>query len=180
MKNFYNTKLLRERVLLLAFLGIGVIWWGTALAGRTRQNVRAWQSVAEDAKIQRMWLDRGASIGERTAQVAKQLDAGRTMNAAQAYAEVSRLAQGLPLEMGAQRTERTDNFALHSLQVTFRRTDMTSLLRFYEGVASRAPYLGIDQCTISADRATPGMLNAVFRIYSVEAVPPEAATPRQP
>lgn len=170
MKNFYNSKLLRERVLMLVFLGIGVVWWGTALAGRTRQNVQAWKSVAEDGKIQQMWLGRGGSIGERTAQVAKQLDAARTMNAAQAYAEVSRIAQGLPLEMGAQRTDRTDSFALHSLQVTFRRTDMAALLRFYEGIASRAPYLGIDQCTISVDRSTPGQLNAVFRIYSVEAV----------
>lgn len=169
MRKFYNARLLRERLLLLVFLGIGVIWWGSDLVGRTRQNVRAWQSVAEDGKIQLMWLERGASVGERTALVAKQLDAARTMNAAQAYAEVSRLAQGLPLEMGAQRTERTDSFSLHSLQVTFRRVDMASLLRFYEGVSARAPYLGIDQCTITADRATPGMVNAVFRVYSVEA-----------
>ncbi len=171
MKKFYNSKLLRERVLLLLFLVIGVLWWGTALIGRVRQNVQAWKSVVADAGIQQMWLGQGASVGERTAQVAKQLDAARTMNAAQAYAEVNRLAQGLPLEMGAQRTERTDNFALHSLQVTFRRTDMASLLRFYEGIVSRAPYLGIDQCTLSVDRASPGQLNAVFRIYSVETVP---------
>ena len=170
MKNFYNERLLRERVLLLVFLGIGVLWWGTALIGRVRQNLQVWHSITQEAEIQRLWLAKGASVGERTAQVARQLDAGRTLNAAQAYAEVSRIAQGLPLEMGAQRTDRTDNFALHSLQVTFRRTDLASLVRFYEGVAARAPYLGIDQCTISAERATPGMINAVFRIYSVEPV----------
>lgn len=168
MKNFYNTKLLRERVLMLVFLGIGVLWWGTALAGRIRENVQVWKAAANDSKIQQMWLGRGASVGARTAQVVKQLDRARTMNAAQAYAEVSRLAQGLPLEMGAQRTERSENLALHSLQITFRRTDMASLLRFYEGIGSRAPYLGIDQCTISVDRTTPGLLNAVFRVYSVE------------
>ena len=170
MKNFYNGRLLRERVLLLVFLGIGVLWWGTALIGRVRLNVQVWRSVAQEGEIQRMWLAKSASVGDRTALVAKQLDSARTMNASQAYAVVSQLAQGLPLEMGAQRTERTDNFALHSLQVTFRRTDMTALVRFYEGVAARSPYLGIDQCTISSDRATPGQINAVFRIYSVEAL----------
>ena len=170
MKNFYNDRLLRERVLLLVFLGIGVLWWGTALVGRVRQNVQVWRAVAQEGEIQRLWLAKGASVGERTALVAKQLDTARTMNAAQAYAEVSKIAQGLPLEMGAQHTDRTDNFALHSLQVSFRRTDLASLVRFYEGVAARAPYLGIDQCTISAERATPGQINAVFRIYSVEAV----------
>jgi len=170
MRNFFNGRLLRERMLLLVFLGIGVLWWGTALVGRVRQNVQVWHSVSQEAEIQRMWLAKGASVGERTAQVAKQLDAGHTLNAAQAYAEVSRIAQGLPMDMGLQRTDRTDNFALHSLQVSFRRTDLASLVRFYEGVAARTPYLGIDQCTISAERATPGLVNAVFRIYSVEAV----------
>ncbi len=172
MKKFYNARLLRERVLMLVFLGIGVIWWGTALVGRIRQNVQAWKAVSEDSKIQQLWLGQGTTVGERTARVAKQLDPARTLNAAQAFAEVSRLAAGLPLEMGAQRTDRADNFSLHSLQVTFRRTDMAALIRFYEGIASRAPYLGIDQCTISVDRATPGQLNAVFRIYSVEVGPP--------
>ncbi len=170
MRNFYNGRLLRERVLLLVFLGIGVLWWGTALIGRIRQNVQVWHSVSQEAEIQRMWLAKSATVGARTAQVAKQLDAAHTMNAAQAYAEVSKLAQGLPLEMGAQRTDRTDNFALHSLQVTFRRIDMAGLVRFYEGVTARAPYLGIDQCTISANRASPGLHDAVFRIYSVEPV----------
>jgi hypothetical protein len=170
VRKFYNERLLRERVLLLVFLGIGVLWWGTALIGRIRLNVQAWRSVAQEGEIQRMWLAKGAAVGERTALVAKQLDPARAMNATQAYAVVSQLAQGLPLEMGAQHTDRTDNFALHSLQVTFRRTDLASLIKFYEGVAARAPYLGIDQCSISTDRATPGMINAVFRIYSVEAV----------
>lgn len=169
MKNIFDSKLLRERVLLLVFLGIGVFWWGSALAGRFRQTRQDWRTVAQDREVQQMWLGRGSSVSERTVQVARLLDPARTLNAAQAYAEVGRIATGLPLEMGAQRTDRTENFSLHSLQVTFRRTDLTSLLRFYEGITARAPYLGIDQCTISVDRTTPGQLNAVFRIYSVEA-----------
>jgi hypothetical protein len=123
-----------------------------------------------------MWQDQAGAIAERTAQAASKLDAARTMSATQAYAEVDRLAQGLPHDMGAPRTDLTDNFAIHSLQITFRRVDMAGLIRFYEGVASRAPYVGIDQCTISADRATPGMVNAVFRVYSVEAI--RAAAPQ--
>lgn len=172
MRNFYNTKSLRERLLMLGFLLIGVLWWGSALAGRVRLNVAAWQSASRDAEVQRMWLAQESAVGARTASVASQLDASRTMNASQAFAEVDRLAQGLPHEMGGQRSDRTDNFAIHSLQVTFRRVDMAGLLRFYEGVAARAPYLGIDQCTVSADRASPGMVNVVFRVYSVEAIRP--------
>lgn len=172
MKKFFNSRLLRERLLLLAFALIGATWWGAELVTRVRDQVRVWHSAKEDAKVQRLWLEQGASVSARTAEMARRLDAAQTMNAAQAFAEVSRLAQGLPLELGAQRTDRTDTFSLHSVQVTFRRVDMAGLLRFYEGVMSRAPYVGIDQCTISADRATPGMVNAVFRVYAVEATRP--------
>jgi hypothetical protein len=42
------------------------------------------------------------------------------------------------------------------------------LLRFYKELSQKAPYLGIDQCAVSTDRSTPGQINAVFRIYSVE------------
>jgi hypothetical protein len=175
MKNFYNTKSMRERLLMLGFLAIGVLWWGSALVTRVGDNVRSWHAVAEEAEIQQMWQGQAGAIAERTAQAASKLDAARTMSATQAYAEVDRLAQGLPHDMGAPRTDLTDNFAIHSLQITFRRVDMAGLIRFYEGVASRAPYVGIDQCTISADRATPGMVNAVFRVYSVEAFRPAPA-----
>lgn len=174
MKKFFNSRLLRERLLLLAFALIGATWWGAELVTRVRDQKQAWNSVKVDADSQSLWLERATDVGERSAEMARRLDAGHTMNAAQAFAEVSRLAQGLPLELGAQRTDRTDTFSLHSLQVTFRRVDMAGLLRFYEGVMSRAPYVGIDQCTISADRATPGMVNAVFRVYAVEAAKPEA------
>jgi hypothetical protein len=174
MKKFFNERLLRERLLMLVFVAIGAVWWGSELITRVRGNVQAWSSLQADAEVQRLWLSQEATVTQRTAEVASRLDTGKTMNAAQAFAEVNRLAQGLSVEMGAQRTDRTDTFSLHSLQVTFRRVDMAGLLRFYEGVMSRAPYVGIDQCTISADRATPGMVNAVFRVYAVEAAKPEA------
>lgn len=174
MKKFFDSRLLRERLLMLVFVAIGGVWWGSEIITRVRGNVLDWRFLKSDAADQRDILSRQASITQRTADMASRLDTGKTMNAAQAFAEVNRLAQGLPVEMGAQRTDRTDTFSLHSLQVTFRRVDMAGLLRFYEGVMSRAPYVGIDQCTINADRATPGMVNAVFRVYAVEAAKVEA------
>jgi hypothetical protein len=172
MKRFYDARSLRERLLLLAFLLIGVVWWGSDLVVRTRLLVAAWNSAKGDAEVQRLWLEQEPAVAARTAQVAGRLDAARTLNATQAFATVSQLTAGLPVELGAQRTDRTDNFSLHSLQVTFRRADMAGLLRFYEGISARAPYLGIDQCTISADRSTPGLVNAVFRVYALEAAQP--------
>lgn len=172
MKTFFTRRSLRERLMLLAFALIAFVWWGAELSVRVPGNLRDWRSATADATVQRLWLEQAGRVGERTAGLALQLDPARTLNAAQAYAEISRLAAGLPVEMGGQRTDRTAGFALHSLQVTFRRSDLASLVKFYTALGARAPYLGIDQCTISADRANPGMVNAMFRVYSVESVSP--------
>lgn len=168
MRTFFQRRSLRERVLMVAFALLVACWWGAEVLTRVQRQVEGWRSAAADAEVQRLWLEQRDRVGERTAEIAHRLDPAKALNATQAYAEISRLAEGLPLEMGGQRTDRTDRFALHSLQVTFRRTDMASLLRFYTALIARAPYLGIDQCTITADRATPGMVNAVFRVYSIE------------
>ena len=172
MKTFFNSKSIRERVLMSAFLLIAVALWGTSLLGRTRLLQTEWKTTSQDIAEQLDWLKNKAQVENRTAKVTAQLDPTKTFNATQAFAEVNRLAQGMPVEMGATRTERTENFAMHSLQVTIRRTDLKQLIKFYLDLSQKAPYLGIDQCSLSLDRANPGQVNAVFRIYSVEVLTP--------
>ena len=172
MKTFFNAKSIRERVLMTAFFLVAVVWWGATLLGRTNALQVAWKSTAEDVADQMNWFNNRAQVAARTAKITAQLDPNRTLNAAEAYAEINRLAQGLPLEMGAQHTEPTESFAMHSFQVTIRRTSLEPLLKFYRDLSQKAPYLGIDQCSISTERSAPGLVNAVFRIYSVEVLRP--------
>jgi hypothetical protein len=119
-----------------------------------------------------MWLSHKTEIEGRAAAAGRTLDPTKTLDASQAFAELSRMTTGLTAEIGAQRSERTDQFALHIVQVTIRRADMKGLLGFYEQVNAKAPYLGVEQCALSIDRANPGLLSAVFRIYSIEVLKP--------
>jgi hypothetical protein len=173
MKNFFNTKSIRERVLMTGLLLIAMMVWGSSLLGRTRLFKTEWQTSAVERDEQLTWMNNKAQVEERTAKATAQLDPSRTLNAARAFSEVNQLAQGLSPEIGSPRTDPTENFAMHSFQVTIRRTDLRQLGKFYLGLNQKAPYLGIDQCTISLDRATPGQLSAVFRIYSVEVLSPK-------
>ncbi len=168
MKSFFNTKSLRERVLILGFLVAGLVWWGSSALGRARQFSQEWSDINAELKTQREWLGRKDEVAERMAAVGRKLDPSRTLNAAQAFAEINRLTHSMSVEIGAQRTERSENFARHSLQFTNRKAGMDTLIPFYKELSARSPYLGIEQCSLSTDRAAPGQLNAVFRIYSVE------------
>ena len=56
------------------------------------------------------------------------------------------------------------------MQFSVRRAELGALLRFYEEVSKRAPYITIEQLTLQADRANPALLNASIRVSSVEIV----------
>ena len=173
MKTFFNTKTLRERVLMTACMLIAVAWWGSSVLGRAQLLQVEWKTTAADLNDQVKWLKNKPQVDQRLAKITAQLDPKRTLNASEAFAEIDRLTQGMPKEIGQQKTERSENFAMNSLQVTFRRVGLEPLLKgFYRELSRKAPYLGIDQCSITVDRAAPGQFNAVFKVYSVEVVRP--------
>ncbi len=175
MKNFFNSKTMRERVLMAAFILIGALWWGTSLLGRTQLLKQEWKITSADIDEQQNWLKNKTQVEQRTLKVTAQLNPAKTFNATQAFTEVNRLTQGMEVTIGETRTERSENFAMHSLQVTIRKVGMPSLIKFYLELSQKAPYLGIDKCSISMDRANPGQVNAAIRIYSVEMLTPVAA-----
>lgn len=172
MKSFYLAWTGRERALLLLFALIGLGWWAPSVLGRLGDWRREHHALRAEQQVQDIWLERQGEVEVRAAAAARALDPAKALDAAQAFAELNRLAAGLNAEIAAQRSERVEQFALHTVQVTIRRADLPALVRFYEQLAARSPYLGIEQCALTVDRASPGLLNAVFRIHSIEALPP--------
>jgi len=172
MKTFFQNRSLRERVLLLVFALIGLAWWAPVAIGRLGSLVRELKEFKLDLETQQLWLTRRTEIEGRAAAAARTLDPTKTLDASQAFAELNRMTSGLSAEIVSGRVQQSDQFALNNVQVTIRRADMAGLLHFYEQLSARAPYLGVEQCGISADRANPGLISAVFRVYSIEALPP--------
>ena len=172
MKTFFLHRTLRERMLLLAFAVLALAWWGSSALGRAARSRQEWVSLLTERTEQDLWLKNSGAITTQAAAAAKQLDPGRTLDSAQLLAELNQFSAGLNAEIGAQRTDKTTGFAMHSLQVNLRRVDLPSLLRVYQQIAGRAPYIGIEQCSLTVDRANPGLLNASFRISAVQAIKP--------
>jgi len=169
MKNFFNTKSVRERVLMTAFLLIAAVSWGSSVLGRMQVLQSDWSATSQELSDQIASFNSKTQEDERAKKVTAQLvDPSRSLNATQLYAEVSRLAQGLQADLGSPRpTVGKTNFAINSLQATFRHANLEPLLKFYKELSAKAPYVGVEQCTITADRGSPGQITAVFRIYSV-------------
>jgi len=172
MKKLFQGRSLRERLLLLAFTLIALGWWAPVALGRLAALRRDLGEARLQRETQQITLAHRKEIEVRAAAAGRTLDPAKTLDASQAFAELNRITTGLTAEIGAQRSTRSDQFALHNMQVSIRRADLKALYGFYEQLSARAPYLGIEQCVLTVDRANPGLLNGVFRIYSIEAVRP--------
>lgn len=170
MKRYFLTRSLREKALLTSFVGLVALAWLFSALGRARVRGQEWSSLRESGKEQQLWLGNRADIEARATKATAQLDPAKTLNGTRLVAEMSALASqaGLTAEVSGQRSERTTQFAFHSVQVAFRRADLGALVRFYEMLSQRSPYVGLEQVSLAADRAAPGTLNATFRVTAAE------------
>lgn len=173
MKKFFISRSLREKVLLLAFAGIAAVAWLLSTTSRARLRWQDWKSLRAEGEAQQVWLGNKAAIEARAARAVQQLEPGKTLNGTRLVGELNNLAQaaGLSAEVSGQRTERTTQFAFHSAQVSFRRVELPALVRFYEALSARSPYIGLEQLSLTTDRGAPGMLNASFRVVAAELNP---------
>lgn len=170
MKRYFLTRTVREKALLLAFVGIAALAWLVSVVGRAQTHWQDWRSVRADEEIQQLYLGNRAAIEAQAAAAVQQLDPAKTLNGTRLVGVLNTLAveAGLSAEISGQRTERTAQFAFHSAQVSFRRADLADLVKFYQALGQRSPYVGLEQMSLTADRANPGQLNATFRVIAAE------------
>ncbi|MBI2497651.1 MAG: general secretion pathway protein GspM, partial [Opitutae bacterium] len=69
-------------------------------------------------------------------------------------------------------TQRTPQFAYHTIKVTFRRANLPALLNFYDELTKQAPYLNLESMALQTDRAAAGALNVTLQVSATQIVKP--------
>lgn len=171
MKAFFLSRLLREKILMLGFVLIAALIWLSGVGERAGAKVRAIKATSTDLDVQRRWLLQRERI-EKEAQLAiEHLDPSRSFDNVRLQGELNSLARAAGLtnyDVSDSRTVRTSQFAVHSVQFQARNADIASLINFYQSLAQRAPYLGLEQFALASNRANPAQLTASWRVTSVE------------
>lgn len=167
-------RLLRERLLLAAFVALAVAIWGSGFLRRLGGALEEHRRVSTDLSVQAQWLERRERIEASAKSAIEHLEPAKSLDAVKLTAEVSDLAAAAGItgnrQIDAARSERTNEFALHSIEFRARRADYANLQSFYFKLAERAPYIGLEQFSLSTVPSRPQELEAVFRITSVEAL----------
>ncbi len=170
-RTYFLTLLLREKVLLVGFVLIVAAWWFSSFAGRAGRFVRDFHRTSEDLAVQRDWLARRNDVDAASKRAIAQLDPARTLDAARLQGELNTLVAGLPnTTIDGRPDERTDQFAVHTVQFSVRKVEWSALQHFYLELGKHAPYISIEQCSLIADLSNPAQLNATMQISSVEIV----------
>lgn len=172
LKAFFLSRLLREKVLLVLFVAIGAALWASSFTTRASVSWRGVRSVSNELAMQQQWLDNRDAIEEASLQAVQNLDPARTLDETRLVGDLSALARehNLRFTSDTPQTERSGQFAVHSVQIQLQRAPWDALKRFYLAVTARSPYLGIDQFSAQADRADPNLLTTSIRVSSVEIV----------
>ena len=171
MKAFFLSRLLREKILLLAFTLLGAAIWLSGVGERLAAQVRAIRVTSTDLDVQQRWLSQRDRIEKEATLAVEHLDPSRSFDSVRLQGELNTLARSAGLsnyDVSDSRTVRSSQFSVHSVQFSARNSDMAALITFYQSLAQRAPYLGLEQFSLASNRSNPSQLSASWRVTSVE------------
>ena len=174
VKAWFLSRLLREKLLVLALIVAGAVIWLSSAADHLKAKLGTFRLAEQTLATQQVWINAAPQIKEAAEAAVKNLDPSKTYNATFLVSKILGLANEAGLSVNTNtdppRTQRSPQFSVHTVQVTTRRVELASLLTFYQKLASEAPYLGLEQVQIQGDRSNPGMVNATLQVASVELV----------
>ena len=171
MKAFFLSRVIREKILLLALVLIVTLMWLSSAAGRASAFVSDYKRTTETLKLQQMRLDARESIEARAAAAIAQLDPASTFDTVRLQSELDAIATASGITnktIGDARTEKTTQFSVNSASINLTNVDYASLVKFYEDLKKRAPYIGLDTLSIQPNAANVTQLRVTIKVSSVE------------
>jgi len=169
LRALFLGRLLREKLLLLAFFALGTLWWLSAFATRASVVTREIRATTLDLAIQQQWLDNRGQIETTARQAASRLDPAQTRNSTRLFTEVSNLANEAGFRnaiINPQPPATIGQFSIHTLNFTVNNVEWEALKKFYLALQAKAPYVGIDQFSLNNPGNNTHTLG--MRISSVE------------
>ena len=162
----------RERLMALLALGILAFLWVTAAYGRVNEVWANWTDLEKKAAFHRARFAEEKKIRADVAIAVQGLDEGRGYDKARLVAEAFAAAKeaGLTPSTEAPTTVKAGRFAVHSLQMTCRKADMGSLVKFYEAIRPRAPYPALGNLTIQSDRGKDATITINMQVTALELI----------
>jgi hypothetical protein len=170
---YFLSRALREKLLLVAFIAIGLLWWFSAYSNRAGGFWREYRNGSLRLAEQNEWIRNRTKIEQDMHTAAGKLDSTKTLNANQLATTLQQLANEAGLKnaslTGSPSTTRSGQFAIHTATYQIRAAEWENLVKFCEAVQTKAPYIAMDQFNLTAAN-NPAQLTLSLKAESVEIV----------
>jgi type II secretory pathway component PulM len=166
MRIWFQSRTMREQLLVTGLVLMFAVTWLVSALGRIQGRITDWRSARQEHSAQNLWIERQAEIEERAAAAIRNLDPSKTYDPTRLNSALTTMASnaGLSPTIDPARTEKTAQFAYHTVRVTFRRANLSALLAFYDELVKQTPYLNLESVSLQSDRNAPTQLGAVLQI----------------
>jgi hypothetical protein len=173
IRHYFLTRALREKLLLMAFLAIGVLWWLSAFGRHAGAFLREARTTTARLATQALWIRNQPAIEAAAKKTAERLDPAKTLNGNQLVTTVDQLAKEAGLRNGVgltPTTQKSGQFAVHTAEYNITNAGWDQLRAFYDALQQRSPYISIERFILSSG-ANPAVLTLNLKIVSVEIAP---------
>lgn len=173
LRVFFLSRLLREKLLLVAFIGLGMLWWLSSFSAQVGRFWRGQGATTAALKEQDVWIKNRAFVDSAAQKAASRLVPEKTLDGTRLVNAVNQAAAEAGLKSNQYNStggtdETNGQFTIHSLNYQVTGATYEMLLKFYLNLQQRAPYIGIGTFALSSTRANPALLTLNLKISSVE------------
>ena len=169
---YFLSRALREKLLLVAFIVIGVLWWGSSFLTRSGAFWREQRAMTSRLKINAEWIRNKPVIEQNEKKTAESLQPEKTLNANQLLTTVNQLAAEAGLKnvntSGTLPSSTSGQFAVHSQEFVIRNVEWDALSRFYDALQKRSPYIAIERFTLRSTGNNAAQLELSLKVTSME------------
>jgi hypothetical protein len=169
---FFLSRALREKLLLVVFIGIGVLWWGSSFSTRSSVFWNEQRTITSRLKVNAEWIKNKTMIEESAKKTASSLVPERTLNLNQLVVMVNQLATEAGLKnintSGTVPSSTSGQFSVHSQEFVVRNVEWEPLSRFYEALQRKSPYIAIERFTLRSAGGNSAQLELGLKVTSVE------------
>lgn len=170
LRAYFLTRALREKLMIVAILGVAVVMWAIAYSSRASQLIRDYRATNVRLASQQKTLAQRSSIEAITQEAASQLVPANTLDAAKLYVVVSAFAQesGITTNISPAGGKTSGRFSVHPLVISLNNVNWDNFKDFYRRIESRAPYMAVTELSFEPAANNSGQIRGAMRVQSFE------------
>ncbi|HVS50868.1 MAG TPA: hypothetical protein VHD62_00835 [Opitutaceae bacterium] len=168
---------LREKLLVVAILAIGVMIWASNFSDRTGRFWRAQRTTTAALKEQDVYLNNQAKIEAGAKTAAARLVPSETLNATRLFTTIQQIANECGLNSNLREEQPTQvmsngQLTVNAMRFTISNADWPALEKFYLALNQRSPYIALKSAQLVPNRANPAQqLTFIATVSAVEILP---------